>query len=100
MRNNSYPGITFPRRRRSYGSPQQAAMTFSHCSKDLLRPIPDTVRILALCFSRCSGGKAGGQIRPNTCEKTIDTMHKTNFVHLLTFADTTRRVSLFYIGVR
>ena len=38
------------RRRRSYGSPHQAAMTSSHCSKDLIRPISYTV---------------GLQIRPN-----------------------------------
>ena len=31
-------GLLSLRRRRSYGSPHQAAMTFSHCSKDLIRP--------------------------------------------------------------
>ena len=36
-------GLLSLRRRRSYGSPHQAAMTSSHCSKDLIRPISNTV---------------------------------------------------------
>ena len=32
-------GLLSLRRRKSYDSPQQAVMTFSHYSKDLLRPI-------------------------------------------------------------
>ena len=43
-------GLLSLRRRRSYGSPHQAAMTSSHCSKDLIRLISNTV---------------GLQIRPN-----------------------------------
>ena len=35
-------GLLSLRRRKSYDSPQQAVMTFSHYSKDLLRPIPNT----------------------------------------------------------
>ena len=32
-------GLLSLRRRKSYDSPQQAVMTFSHYSKDLLRPL-------------------------------------------------------------